>query len=87
MSINTAKEETVEKTIVTTHEVYQCKNCLSIYDDTYGDELNGIAPGMLFESLTEYCCPTCDSPKEDFMLVNLAKATLVNQQLLVKKSM
>lgn len=63
-----------EPQTIATHEVHQCKNCLGIYDEVYGDDLNGIAPGTPFDSLEEYCCPTCDSSKEDFVTVNLAKA-------------
>lgn len=70
VNINTgADEEVTEGATVATHEVYQCKNCLGIYDETYGDELGGIAPGTPFESLSDYCCPTCDSGKEDFIKV------------------
>jgi len=46
--------------------VYQCTNCLSIYDESLGDVLNSIAPGTPFESLGQYTCPVCDSGKEDF---------------------
>ncbi|MEO6851155.1 MAG: rubredoxin, partial [Mucilaginibacter sp.] len=49
--------------------VYQCKNCLSIYDKTYGDEANGIAPGTDFETITEYICPVCESSKLNFVQV------------------
>ncbi|HVS94563.1 MAG TPA: rubredoxin [Mucilaginibacter sp.] len=49
--------------------VYQCKNCLNIYDEQYGDELNNIAAGTRFESIDNYSCSVCDSPKEDFKKV------------------
>ncbi|HVW14369.1 MAG TPA: rubredoxin domain-containing protein [Mucilaginibacter sp.] len=48
---------------------YQCKNCLNIYDEQYGDELNNIAAGTRFESIDNYSCSVCDSPKEDFKKV------------------
>ncbi|RYZ96840.1 MAG: rubredoxin [Sphingobacteriaceae bacterium] len=48
-------------------EVYQCTQCLSIYDAAYGDELNDILPGTAFDSLENYCCPVCSSPKSDFV--------------------
>jgi rubredoxin len=51
------------------HFVYQCKNCLTIYDQFWGDELNGIAAGTDFADLAVYNCPTCDAPKEDFLAV------------------
>lgn len=55
----------------TTHHrmVYQCKNCLSIYDELYGDELNGIASGTRFESIEDYTCPVCESAKADFVII------------------
>ena len=49
--------------------VYQCKNCLTVYDKFYGDELNGITAGTDFADLITYQCPTCDSPKADFAAV------------------
>ena len=49
--------------------VYQCKNCLSIYDERYGDELNGITAGTHFENLENYTCPVCESAKEEFAII------------------
>ncbi|MCC9137476.1 rubredoxin [Pontibacter silvestris] len=51
-------------------KVYQCKHCLTVYDEEYGDELNGVEAGTSFETITTYHCPTCDAPKEDFALLN-----------------
>ncbi len=50
--------------------VYQCRNCLSIYDQRYGDEVNGIAKGTRFQNIENYACPVCESPKADFVAVN-----------------
>ncbi len=58
----------------TTYFVYQCKNCLGLYDEAWGDEANGIAAGTGFAALTAYPCPTCDSPKEDFVRIERATA-------------
>jgi rubredoxin len=49
--------------------VYQCKNCLSIYDKAYGDTMNGVAINTDFETLTDYVCPVCESTKESFLPV------------------
>lgn len=49
--------------------VYQCKNCLTVYDEVYGDDINNIAAGTKFEAIEHYTCPTCDAPKEDFILL------------------
>lgn len=59
-----------------THHVYQCKSCFSIYDKTYGDVVNDIAPGTDFETLAAYSCPVCDSSKDSFIRVE-SKVSLV----------
>jgi rubredoxin len=47
--------------------VYQCKSCLTIYDEAAGDAENGIDPGTLFEQLPDdYVCATCEEPKSNF---------------------
>jgi len=47
--------------------IYECKNCKTQYDKDYGDTLNGIAVGTNFLEINDnYCCPVCDSGKEDF---------------------
>jgi rubredoxin len=47
--------------------VYQCRHCMTVYDNTAGEPERGIAPGLQFEALPEnYCCPLCESPKSDF---------------------
>lgn len=52
-------------------EVYQCKNCLTIYDHEVGDIQKGINPGLRFEQLGKnFFCPTCEAPKEDFLPVD-----------------
>lgn len=48
-------------------EVYQCKDCQTIYDPKYGDELSSIEPGCAFEDLPEtYACPLCSASKSHF---------------------
>jgi rubredoxin len=50
--------------------VYQCKHCLTIYDEETGEPENGIPAGVLFNSLPEtYCCPLCEAPKTDFQCI------------------
>jgi rubredoxin len=59
-------EQTEEKIIV-----HQCKHCGTVYDKEFGDECNNITKGIDFEYLPEtYACPTCDSPKTDFIEVD-----------------
>jgi rubredoxin len=47
--------------------VHQCPDCLTVYDETYGDLLAGIKAGILFSELGEnYECPVCQTPKAAF---------------------
>lgn len=70
---NDLNEELFLSEAETVKEAYQCMNCLSVYDDEYGDELNGIGPGISFQHLpASYCCAVCDAPKTDFVLINYA---------------
>jgi rubredoxin len=68
---STAHEVEEEQSIVKVqkHIVYQCSDCYTVYDKTYGDLVNGIAPYTDFETLVEYSCPVCDAPKENFLPV------------------
>lgn len=50
------------------HELYQCKHCMTLYDSTYGDEDNGIAPNTNFSNIEAYVCPVCGADKQDFCL-------------------
>lgn len=54
---------------VPVEKVYQCENCLSIYDKAYGDATNGVAINTDFETIIDYKCPVCESPKESFIAV------------------
>lgn len=48
-------------------EVYQCQDCLTIYNAKYGDLTQNIAAGTLFQDLAEsYCCSICEAAKENF---------------------
>lgn len=48
--------------------VYQCPECLTIYNSEFGDTIQGIAKEILFEDLPEdYCCSLCESPKNNFI--------------------
>ena len=52
-----------------TTPLYQCRHCLTVYDQQYGDATQEVAPGTPFANLPTYQCPTCDSPKENFVAV------------------
>lgn len=51
--------------------VMECKICWSLYDPTQGCETWQVPPGTPFTALPEsWRCPTCDAPKEQFMVVH-----------------
>ncbi len=50
--------------------VYQCKNCLTVYDEAVGEEDNSILPGTPYDELpVEYCCSLCGTPKQDLQKI------------------
>jgi rubredoxin len=49
--------------------LYQCRHCLTVYDDAYGDAAQGIVAGTPWDTLATYACPTCEAPKELFEAV------------------
>lgn len=64
------KEEEIEKAQVSGRgdSLYQCSNCLTIYDPKYGDPIVGIPPGTRFEELPDnYTCHVCETLKKDFV--------------------
>lgn len=62
-SSTTKKELNVE-------ELYQCAECLTIYNTNFGDPSQGIEKGILFMDLpTTYCCSLCEGAKANFKLI------------------
>ncbi|GAA3612179.1 rubredoxin domain-containing protein [Flavivirga amylovorans] len=61
-------EKTVEIASETSEEeVYQCKDCLTVYNEVYGDMTQNIAKNTTFDSLPEtYECSLCEAPKSHF---------------------
>jgi rubredoxin len=50
--------------------VYQCKSCLTVYDEKIGDPENGIDPETPFGELPgDFHCSVCDSDKDSFVAV------------------
>jgi rubredoxin len=59
-SKSTSKEKIEE-------QVYQCKDCLTIYNEIYGDITQNIKPNTPFKDLPEsYECSLCEAPKNNF---------------------
>lgn len=52
--------------------VYQCGDCLTVYDEAFGDPAAGVGAGVAFADLPEaYCCALCEAPKSSYRLVPL----------------
>ncbi|MCF7560997.1 rubredoxin [Sabulilitoribacter multivorans] len=68
--LGTEREEAInedEKKEVVEDKVYQCKDCLTIYDEIYGDITQNIEANTSFENLPEtYKCSLCEAPKSSF---------------------
>ena len=65
------KEAEVKKE-TTELEVYQCSDCLTIYDEAFGDITQNIPPKTLFNELPEnYKCSLCEASKTSFKKVVL----------------
>ncbi|MEO5893166.1 MAG: rubredoxin [Ferruginibacter sp.] len=75
------RTETIQKeTLVKPPDIiylYQCRRCLSIYDEKMGEPENNILPGTQFEDLPPaYCCELCASSKDDFTKIDQANLNL-----------
>lgn len=75
-----AKEIALSKEVKkkkTTEYVYQCKYCMTVYDDATGEQESNINAGTGFELLSaDYACPLCEAPKDDFVKVEKNKLGL-----------
>ena len=63
------EEEDVENVTKDTieEEVYQCSECLTVYNEIYGDITQDILPNTPFVSLHDtYECSLCEAPKSSF---------------------
>jgi rubredoxin len=62
------KEETLAHSSDERVSLYQCSNCLTIYDEKLGDPESDISPGTVFEDLPEnYQCSVCNSSRRYFI--------------------
>jgi rubredoxin len=53
-----------------THTLYQCRDCLTVYDPVYSDNWTGKDAAIPFDALPQtYTCSTCDAPKTNFILL------------------
>ncbi len=64
-------EKVREEKVQEEKKLYQCKHCLTIYDEKYGDPESGIEIGTSFDLLPEtYKCSLCENTKADFIKMN-----------------
>jgi len=51
--------------------LYQCNNCLTVYNEQIGEIENNITPGTAFKDLPDdYCCTLCDGEKDNFTKID-----------------
>ena len=71
--IEQKKEIEIKKEIIEL-EVYQCKDCLSVYDENFGDITKIIPPKTMFSKLpVSYECSLCEASKTNFKKIVLIK--------------
>ena len=52
--------------------VYQCSRCMTVYDPDWGDPVQGIDIGVLFNDLpSTYCCSFCGATKSRLLITKL----------------
>ncbi|MFV9550797.1 rubredoxin [Algibacter sp. PT7-4] len=67
--LGTEREEDKQVIVKETkeEEVYQCKDCMTIYNEIYGDITQNIKPHTSFLKLPDtYQCSLCEAPKSNF---------------------
>lgn len=68
-----------KSTAIESHTVHQCTHCMTVYDSSYGDMLQGIEKGVPFYNLpADYRCPTCDAPTSAFKEVDFNELVVNN---------
>jgi rubredoxin len=67
--------------ISTITAVHQCTTCFTIYDERFGDELNGIEAGIPFSKLPDtYTCSTCGNAKDTFIDINIGSSFIYTEK-------
>jgi rubredoxin len=65
-----------EKSVFTAiHDVYQCADCLTVYDPEFGDSAASIPARTAFEELPDtYVCSLCEASKNSFVALKKEEA-------------
>lgn len=62
-----SEKQVVKDVIDARQHVYQCQDCLTVYDESIGFEKIGIKAGTPFENVPDdYTCPVCEGSKLNF---------------------
>ena len=65
--LDDAEETTNVEVVEAKQTLFQCQDCLTVYDESFGDVALNIAAGTKFEDIGEdYECPVCSAPKAKF---------------------
>lgn len=68
------KVEIVQKQVENTYKsetgLYQCGDCLTIFDEGYGDLMQGIEAGVSFNLIHDYKCGLCEAPAARFSRIS-----------------
>lgn len=68
----------IETELAQEKSIYCCEECLTLYDESYGDSMQGIEPNTTFSLLPEtWHCPVCEAPKTSFKRRRLEKTKVL----------
>ncbi|RZK63866.1 MAG: hypothetical protein EOO85_30590, partial [Pedobacter sp.] len=57
--------------------LYQCRTCLTVYNELIGETQNNIGPGTSFKDLPEdYSCVLCEENKSNFIKIDQSSLQL-----------
>lgn len=77
---NKTEDRETQKPVEKEKHYYQCKHCLTVYDEEVGEPENNIQPGTLFSTLPEtWLCSLCESGKTEF--ISIPKSSLLLQSI------
>ncbi|GAA5522911.1 rubredoxin [Aliifodinibius salicampi] len=60
---------------------FQCSDCMTTYDERYGDPQSGIPEGIPFVELPNtYSCPMCEAPKSSYQEIKIDFGEEISQE-------
>jgi rubredoxin len=64
-------EKSTNREIVKSRVLYQCQDCLTVYDEVEGEPERNVARGTLYSLLPEnWCCSLCEAPKKSYIQIS-----------------